>query len=300
MQLNPFIVRPFVERALAEEIGPGDTTGGFLLEGDEEADGQIYAKDRFIVAGLPLAEETFRVLDPASVLVREVEDGQRVEPGQTLLRIHAKVWALFAGERTSLDFLQHLSAIATSTARYIEILKPYPRTRLTDTRKGVPGMRVLQKYAVRVGGGWNHLFGLHNAILVKDNHIKIAGGVCPAIEKLRAKAQHTFKIEVEVESLEQVREALEAGAEIIMLDNMDMAAMQEAISLIGGRAMIEVSGGITEEKLERYAQLGVDIISSGAITHTVKAVDISLDIGDIKPSARREIGQKQELVAGRR
>src|SRR5918911_4545230 len=207
MLLNPFIVRPFVERALAEE--------------------------------------TFRVLDPDAELTREVEDGDRVEPGQVLLRIHAKAWALFAAERTSLDFLQHLSAIATSTARYMEILKPYPRTRLTDTRKGVPGMRVLQKYAVRVGGGWNHLFGLHNAVLIKDNHIKIAGGVRPAIEKLRARAQHTFKIEVEVESLEQVREALEAGAEIIMLDNMDVAAMQEAIELIGGGGGVGGLGGVT-------------------------------------------------------
>src|SRR5205823_3798574 len=274
-------------------------TGGFLLEGDEEADAQIYAKERFVVAGLPLAEETFRVLDPTSVLVREVEDGQWVEPGQTLLRIHARVWALFAGERTSLDFLQHLSAIATSTARYVEILKPYPRTRLTDTRKGVPGMRVLQKYAVRVGGGWNHLFGLHNAVLIKDNHIKVAGGVKQAIDTIRSRAQHTFKVEVEVESLEQVREALAAGAEIIMLDNMDMSAMQQAIELIGDRAMVEVSGGITEEKLERYAKLGVDIISSGAITHTVKAVDISLDIGEIKPSAQRLIAEQRQAAGVR-
>ena len=296
MQLNPFIVRPFVERALAEEIGPGDTTGGFLLEGDEETDAQIYAKDRFVVAGLPLAEETFRVLDPAGRLARLFEDGDWVEPGQSLLKIHTKVWACFAGERTSLDFLQHLSGIATATARYVKILEKYPRTRLTDTRKGVPGMRVLQKYAVRVGGGWNHLFGLHNAILIKDNHLKVAGGVKPAVEKLRSRAQHTFKIEIEVESLDQVREALEVGCEIIMLDNMTFDDMRTAIDLIGGRAMVEVSGGITEEKLERYAQLGVDIISSGAITHTVKAVDISLDVGDVKPSARRQIA---EAVAAR-
>ena len=299
MLLNSFIVRPFVERALAEELGPGDTTGGFLLKGDEEADGQIYAKARFVVAGLLLAEETFRVLDPDAVVTREVEDGQLVEPGQILLRIHARAWALFAGERTSLDFLQHLSAIATSTRRYMDILKPYPRTRLTDTRKGVPGMRVLQKYAVRVGGGWNHLFGLHNAVLIKDNHIKVAGGVTEAIEKIRARAQHTFKIEVEVESLDQVCEALEARAEIIMLDNMDMPTMEEAIRMIGDRAMIEVSGGITEEKLERYAQLGVDIISSGAITHTVKVSDISLDIGEIKPSAKRLIAEQRQAVGVR-
>jgi nicotinate-nucleotide pyrophosphorylase (carboxylating) len=299
MLLNAFMVRPFVERALAEEIGPGDTTGGFLLKGDEEADAQIYAKGSFVVAGLLLAEETFRMLDPEAILTREVEDGDRVEPGQVLLRIHARAWALFAGERTSLDFLQHLSAIATSTARYVEILKPYPRTRLTDTRKGVPGMRALQKYAVRVGGGWNHLFGLHNAVLIKDNHIKIAGGVREAIEKVRAQAQHTFKVEVEVESLEQVRQALDASAEIIMLDNMDLPTMQEAIQMIGDRAMVEVSGGITEEKLERYAKLGVDIISSGAITHTVKAVDISLDIGEIKPSAKRQIAEQRQTVGAR-
>lgn len=299
MLLNAFIARPFIERALAEEIGPGDTTGGFLLKGDEEADGQIYAKGRFVVCGLLMAEETFRMLDPDAVLVREVEDGQVVEPGQVLLRIHAKAWALFAGERTSIDFLQHLSAIATSTARYMEILKPYPRTRLTDTRKGVPGMRALQKYAVRVGGGWNHIFGLHNAVLIKDNHIKVAGGVTQAIERIRSKAQHTFKIEVEVESLDQLREALAAKAEIIMLDNMDLPTMEEAIRIIGDQAMIEVSGGITEEKLEQYARLGVDIISSGAITHTVKVSDISLDVGDIKPSARRIIAEVRETVGAR-
>lgn len=299
MLLNAFIVRPFVERALAEEIGPGDTTGGFLLKGDEEADAQIYAKGSLVVAGLLLAEETFRTLDPEAVLRREVEDGDRVEPGQVLLRIHARVWALFAGERTSLDFLQHLSAIATSTARYMEVLKPYPRTRLTDTRKGVPGMRVLQKYAVRVGGGWNHLFGLHNAVLIKDNHIKVAGGLPQAIEKIRAQAQHTFKIEVEVESLEQVQQALDAKAEIIMLDNMDLPTMEEAVRMIGDRAMIEVSGGITEEKLERYARLGVDIISSGAITHTIKVADISLDVGEIKPSAQRQIAEQRQAVGAR-
>jgi len=299
MLLNSFIARPFVERALAEEIGPGDTTGGFLLNGDEEADGQIYAKARFVVCGLLMAEETFKMLDPDAILTREVEDGQTVEPGQVLLRIHAKAWALFAGERTSIDFLQHLSAIATSTASYMEILKPYPRTRLTDTRKGVPGMRALQKYAVRVGGGWNHIFGLHNAVLIKDNHIKVAGGVTEAIEKIRAKAQHTFKIEVEVESLDQVREALAAEAEIIMLDNMDIPTMEEAIRMIGDRAMVEVSGGITEEKLAQYAQLGVDIISSGAITHTIKVSDISLDIGEIKPSAKRQIAEQREAVGAR-
>ena len=299
MLLNAFIVRPFVERALAEEIGPGDTTGGFLLKGDEEADAQIYAKSPMVVAGLLLAEETFRMLDPDAVLTREVEDGDEVEPGQVLLRIHAKGWALFAGERTSLDFLQHLSAIATSTRRYMKILEPYPRTRLTDTRKGVPGMRALQKYAVRVGGGWNHLFGLHNAVLIKDNHIKVAGGLTQAVEKIRAKAQHTFKIEVEAETLEQVREALAAKAEIIMLDNMDLPTMEEAIRIIGDQAMVEVSGGITEEKLERYARLGVDIISSGAITHTIKVPDISLDVGEIKPSAKRQIAEERQAVGAR-
>jgi nicotinate-nucleotide pyrophosphorylase (carboxylating) len=161
--------------------------------------------------------------------------------------------------------------------------------RITDTRKGVPGMRMLQKYAVRVGGAHNHLFGLHNAILVKDNHIKVAGGITEAVRILRERAQHTFKIELECETLEQVEEALAVGVEVIMFDNMDMDTMREGIALVGDRAMTEASGGINEETIVAVAQLGPDVISIGDLTHSVSAVDVSLDVGDIKPSAQRDI-----------
>src|SRR3712207_4077026 len=212
MQLNRFIIRPFVEQALREEMGPGDTTGGFLVDPDLVATGQIYVKERLVVCGLPLAQETVEQLDPEAEVVAEVAEGQEVEPGQVLLRLQAKAWTLFAAERCALDWIQHLSGIATKTRRYAKLVAPYG-VRITDTRKGVPGMRVLQKYAVRVGGAHNHLFGLHNAILVKDNHIKLAGGLTPAVQQLRAQAQHTFKIEVECETLEQVQEALDCGAD---------------------------------------------------------------------------------------
>jgi len=200
MKLNRFIIRPFVEQALREELGPGDTTGGFLFDPDDTASGVIYAKKPFVVCGLPLAEETIRTLDPEAELIHEVQEGQTVEPGQVLLRIRARAWALVAAERCALDWIQYLSGIATRTRHFVKLVEPYG-TRLTDTRKGVPGIRVLQKYAVRVGGANNHLFGLHNCVLVKDNHIKIAGSITKAVQILREQAQHTFKIEVECETL---------------------------------------------------------------------------------------------------
>jgi nicotinate-nucleotide pyrophosphorylase (carboxylating) len=181
-----------------------------------------------------------------------------------------------------------MSGIATKTRRYAKLVEPYG-VRITDTRKGVPGMRMLQKYAVRVGGAHNHLFGLHNAILVKDNHIKVAGGITEAVRILRERAQHTFKIELECETLEQVEEALAVGVEVIMFDNMDMDTMREGIALVGDRAMTEASGGINEETIVAVAQLGPDVISIGDLTHSVSAVDVSLDVGDIKPSAQRDI-----------
>ena len=176
MQLNPFIIRPIVEAALREEIGPGDTTGGFLVDATDRASGQIYVKEPAVVAGLPVAEQVFKVLDPDCTVTPEVEDGDEVDKGTVLMRITAPCWVLFASERVSLDYIQYMSGIATKTRRYVKLLEPY-KARITDTRKGVPGCRVLQKYAVRVGGGHNHLFGLHNCILVKDNHIKAAGGI---------------------------------------------------------------------------------------------------------------------------
>ena len=209
-----------------------------------------------------------------------------------MLRVTAKASTLFAVERAALDWVQYLSGIATKARCYARLVEPYG-VRVTDTRKGVPGMRVLEKYAVRVGGAYNHLFGLHNAILVKDNHIKLAGGIKPAVEQLRAKALHTFKIEVECESLEEVEDALAAKADIIMFDNMDLEMIRKGLDLVDGQAMTEASGGIRESTIVPVAETGVDIISAGDMTHSAGVIDLSMDFGDIKPSARRDIDRSR-------
>ena len=288
MQLNPFIIRPIVEAALREEIGPGDTTGGFLVDSRDTASCQIYVKERAVIAGLPVAEQVFKMLDPDCAITYAVQDGDEVDKGTVLMRITAPCWALFASERVALDYIQYMSGIATKTRRYVRMVEPYG-VRVTDTRKGVPGCRVLQKYAVRVGGAHNHLFGLHNCILIKDNHVKAAGSVTRAVEILKSRAQHTFKIEIECESLQMIKDALAAGADIIMLDNMTMDEMREAVMFIGKRVPVEASGGIRESNIVEIAQLGVDVISVGDLTRNVQTVDVSLDVGEIKASALRQM-----------
>ncbi|MGI9334225.1 MAG: carboxylating nicotinate-nucleotide diphosphorylase [Gammaproteobacteria bacterium] len=288
MRLNRFMVKPFVEAGLREELGPGDTTGGFLVGNDPVQTGQIYAKGEGIVCGLLLADENVRTIEPEAEVESMVQDGDRMEPGTVLLKIRARASTFFIIERCALDWVQQMSGIATKTRRYCDLIA-HTNARLTDTRKGWPGIRVLQKYAVRVGGAHNHIFSLHNAILVKDNHIKIAGSISNAIELLRGRAQHTFKIEVECETLDQVREALDCGVEIIMFDNMDLEEVQAGLALVDGRAMTEASGGINLDTIVPIAETGVDIISSGDLTHSINAVDMSLDVRDIKPSAQRTI-----------
>jgi nicotinate-nucleotide pyrophosphorylase (carboxylating) len=288
MQLNRFMIRPFVEQGLREELGQGDTTGGFLVGDDPVQTAQIYAKGHGVVCGLLLADETIRLVDPDAQIEHLVKDGDPIGPGTVLLRVKAKASTFFMIERAALDWIQQLSGIATKTRRYVDLVK-HTKVRVTDTRKGWPGIRVLQKYAVRVGGAHNHIFSLTNCILVKDNHIKIAGSIRNAIEILRARAQHTFKIEVECETLDMVQEALDCSVEVIMFDNMDLDEMKQGLKLVNGRAMTEASGGVNESTIVPIAETGVDIISVGDLTHTVKAVDVSLDVRDIKPSALRTI-----------
>ena len=282
------MIRPMVETGLREEIGPGDTTGGFLAGADPVQTGQIYAKGEGILCGILLADETIRMVEPEAEIESGLADGDEMGPGSVLLRIRARASTFFAIERCALDWVQQMSGIATKTRRYADLVR-HTGVRITDTRKGWPGIRMLQKYAVRVGGGHNHIFSLSNCILVKDNHIKIAGGIANAVELLRARAQHTFKIEVECETLDQVREALDCGVEVIMFDNMDFDEMTEALRLVDGRAMTEASGGIDERTIAPIAEAGVDVISIGDLTHSIRAVDISLDVQDIKPSAQRTI-----------
>ena len=274
---------------MREEFGLGDTTGGFLTWNDDPVQtAQIYAKAPGVVCGMLFVDETIRLVDPQAEIEHQTRDGDAVQPGTTLFRIRAKASTFFIIERAALDWLQQLSGIATKTRHFVNLIR-HTRARLTDTRKGWPGLRMVQKYAVRVGGAHNHIMNLSNCILVKDNHIKIAGGIKPAIAILRASAQHTFKIEVECESLDMVREALDCGVEVIMFDNMDIGEMQAALKLVAGRAMTEASGGINESTIVPIAEIGVDVISVGELTHTVKALDISLDVRDIKPSALRTI-----------
>jgi nicotinate-nucleotide pyrophosphorylase (carboxylating) len=296
MQINRFMIRPLVEQGLREEINAGDTTGGFLVGDDPIQTGQIYAKAKGIVCGLLLADETIKMADPDSQVEHMVRDGDQIDPGTVLLKINARASTFFMIERCALDWIQQLSGIATKTRRYVDLVK-HTKVRVTDTRKGWPGMRMLQKYAVRVGGAHNHIFNLSNCILVKDNHIKIAGSITEAITQLRAKAQHTFKIEVECESLDMVKEALDCGVEIIMFDNMELDEIKDGLKLVAGRAMTEASGGINEKTIVPVAATGVDIISVGDLTHSIKALDVSLDVRDIKPSAQRDIRRARAAVA---
>lgn len=291
MRLNRFMIRPLVEAGLREEVGAGDTTGGFLADWDDPVQtATVYAKGQGVACGLLFADETVRQIEPEARIEYLAQDGDVVEPGSLLLRIEAHASTFFTVERSALDWLQQLSGIATKTRRYCDLVR-HTSVRLTDTRKGWPGLRVPQKYAVRVGGAHNHIFNLSNCILVKDNHIKIAGGIRNAVNIIRSKAQHSFKIEVECENLEMVEEALSSGVEIIMFDNMDLAEIEAGLALVNGRAATEASGGINERTIVPIAETGVDIISVGDLTHSIKALDISLDIKDIKASARRTIAR---------
>ena len=288
MQINRFMIRPYVEQALRDEIGPGDTTGGFLVGEDPVQTAQIYAKGSGIVCGLLLADETIRTVDPDARIEHMVKDGEEMGPGTVLLKIEAKASTFFMIERCALDWIQQMSGIATKARRYVNLVK-HTKVRITDTRKGWPGLRMMQKYAVRCGGAHNHIFSLSNCVLVKDNHIKIAGGIRNAVEVLRSRAQHTFKFEVECETLDMVQEALDCGVEVIMFDNMDLDEIKAGLNVVNGRAITEASGGINERTIVPIAETGVDVISVGDLTHSVTSVDISLDVKDIKPSAIRTI-----------
>lgn len=275
-------VRDLVLRALQEDVGPGDITTDSIVPPDRQATGRIWAKADGVAAGLPILPIVFQQIDPAVQVDLMVQDGEAVTTGTTLAVVHGPARAILTGERVALNLVQRLSGIATRTARLVEQIRFY-NCRIVDTRKTGPGLRLLEKYAVTAGGGLNHRFGLYDAVLIKDNHIAVAGGILEAVSAVRRKLGHTYKIEVEVETLEQVAQALESGVDIIMLDNMPPDMMKEAVRLIDGRSLVEASGGITEETLQDVAKTGVDYISVGALTHDVKALDISLDI-EIAPT----------------
>lgn len=282
MDLDPLILREIVVRALKEDIGIGDITTLSLVPDNYVTIGFIRAKESGLVAGLGVAKEVFLQLSPDISFQPRVKDGEKVAPGQLLARVEGYARAILTGERVALNFLQRMSGIATQVA-YMAGLIAGHGAKLTDTRKTTPGLRVLEKYAVRVGGGYNHRFGLYDAILIKDNHIKVAGSISEAVSRARARAPHTMGIEVEVENLEGLEEAIRAGANVVMLANMDLESMKKAVELAGGRVLLEASGLVNEENIVDIAKTGVNLISTGSLTHSVKSLDISLDVGEMKP-----------------
>jgi nicotinate-nucleotide pyrophosphorylase (carboxylating) len=272
-------VRRLVDLALEEDIGSGDITTDALVAPEARASAVIVAKEPLVVAGLDLARYIFQLLDPDLRFEPTLSDGDSAAKGRHVVVLNGRQTALLTAERTALNFLQRLSGIATQARAYSERLGK-SATRLVDTRKTTPGWRVLEKYAVRVGGAANHRMGLFDGVLIKDNHIAACGGITAAVTRIRSTVSHLTKIEVEAATLDQVREALAVGAEVIMLDNMDLPAIQAATALIAGRALVEVSGGVTAENLKALAAAGVDLISVGALTHSARAVDLSMNIGE--------------------
>lgn len=263
-----------IELALTEDVGSGDITTDNIIPAETRRKAKMVAKADGIVAGLPVAEMVFRRLDPDLKWQVRTPEGSHVKKGDVLVEFEGTYRALLTGERTALNFLQRLSGIATLSGKYADAVKDF-KTVILDTRKTLPGFRLLDKYAVKTGGATNHRIGLFDMAMIKDNHIEVAGGITRAIDAVRSKVGADIKIEVETTTLEQVQEALDAGADIIMLDNMDNETMRRSVRLIAGRAKVEASGNMTLERLREVAATGVDFISIGALTHSVSALDIS-------------------------
>jgi nicotinate-nucleotide pyrophosphorylase (carboxylating) len=274
---SPADLREFVERALAEDIGRGDATTQALFTGPVPAVGRISAKNQTVAAGGAIAGLAFQALDQHAAIEHNVADGQVVLAGDALLTVRADGRAMLTAERVALNILQRLCGIATVTRSYVDAVRGYA-TKIVDTRKCPAGWRVLDKYAVRCGGGVNHRFGLDDGILIKDTHLALAGGVEAAVRRARVEGRHGLKVEVEVQTLDEVRMALDAGADILLLDNMDLTGIRAALALIKGRALVEVSGGITLAAVRDIAALGVDIVSVGALTHSAPAADLHMDL----------------------
>ncbi len=275
--LSVRLIDEMVLRALSEDVGTGDMTTLLTVPEGLEAVGEFVATQSGVLAGMPVVERVFAQLNPRIRLEPLVKEGQRFEPEAILATVHGEARALLTGERVALNFLQRLSGIATLTARFVEAVHDLP-VRVCDTRKTTPGLRYLERYAVRVGGGYNHRFGLYDAVLIKDNHIAVCGGIAEALRRVRRILPHTMKVEVECTNLQQVGEALDAGADIILLDNMAPHELREAVCLAKGRAVLEASGGVRLDIVRTIAETGVDAISVGALTHSAPAIDIKLEL----------------------
>ena len=268
-------VSQLIKSALEEDCGNGDVTTVATSPEDACAHGRYIAKEDGVLCGMPVVRAVFDELDPDIKLDVHFEEGQSFRRGDVLAEVCGNARSVLTGERVGLNLLQHMSAVATATSRAVKEVAGY-KAKITDTRKTTPGLRYLEKLAVRVGGGTNHRFNLSDGVLIKDNHIVAAGGITAAISAARASVPHTLKIEVEVENFEELDEALAAGADIIMLDNMSCPDMKKAVDIVSGRAVLEASGNMGDRDLKEVAATGVDIISIGALTHSVKALDISL------------------------
>lgn len=272
--LTPDLVNDILKRSFREDIGSGDLTTIYCVPSEKSGSGRLIAKEEGVMAGVDIAIKAFSYLDRAVRGSKFFTDGQKVNRGDIIMQVDGPLQAILSSERVALNLLQRLSGIATQTALWAEEIKEYP-AKLTDTRKTTPGLRILEKYAVQVGGGNNHRLALDGGIMIKDNHIAAAGGIEKAVEAARDKVPFTLRIEVEVTNLDELEEALAAGVDIIMLDNMNTETMCRAVEISAGRVLLEASGNVTFKRLKEIAATGVDYISCGALTHSVKALDFS-------------------------
>ena len=270
-------VETLISRALAEDIGSGDITTACTVSPGAEGRGRIVAREPLVLAGSTVARQVFLTVEPSLDVTLPLQDGNQAMVGEALLRVTGNLAAMLTAERTALNFLQRLSGIATITRAFVDKVAGTP-ARILDTRKTTPGYRLLEKAAVRAGGGYNHRFGLYDGVLIKDNHIAAAGSIQQALKAARTCKPKSLRVEVEVETLDQLAEAIAAGADTIMLDNMDLATMAEAVRRTGGKVPLEASGGITLDNVREVAATGVDLISVGALTHSARAVDMSMEI----------------------
>lgn len=273
--MERYVYRDILIRAINEDIGNGDLTTNICISDDSESEGLLIAKEPGILCGTSLVKEVYNILDNEVNIEFNYQDGDTITKGDTIGMIWGKTKSILSGERVALNFLQHLSGIATTTRKYVDMIGDMD-TKIVDTRKTTPGLRVLEKYAVTIGGGYNHRFGLYDGIMIKDNHIIGAGGIKKACDLAKSSIPHTLKIEVEVSNIDEVEEALSCGADIIMLDNMSLEEMSQAVKVIDGRSIIEASGNMGDRDVGEIAAIGVNIISIGAITNSVKNMDISL------------------------
>ncbi len=278
--INSIYVDNIIKTALLEDINYLDCATDYLIDDEQENTARFLAKSDGVLCGIYIALRVFEILQPQGFTAEVYKnDGDVLQKGDIIAEIHGKTKAILKGERTALNLIQHMSGVATATAKAVELVKG-TNASIADTRKTLPGLRPLQKYAVTVGGGKNHRYNLSDAAMLKDNHVDAGGGIAAAVAKLKARLGHMTKIELEVRNLDELGQALEAGVDLIMLDNMSTEMMRDAVAITNGRALLEASGGITDDRIREIAETGVDIISMGALTHSVTAFDISLKISD--------------------